>query len=397
MTSATGRPTMASAKGSVALQPIRLGAGTPYDEDWLQRLIFEHPEALPVTDIEPGFGELIPIAMEVPCGHGFIDNLYLTPSADIVVVETKLWGNVEARRKVVAQALDYAAALSSMPYDVFETAVLRGETRLAKPASLHALVADHPDALPEDRFIDAVASNLRRGRMLVMAAGDGIRREAQLLADLLQSHAGAHFTFALVELAPYRIGDTDDVLVVPATLLKTAMVTRGVVVVEDTRTFVKPVPTRAAQPAQAQTLTEQDFYALMAERSPDLPRAIQDLIAGLETIGGYAEMRSSLNLKIEIEGLDRPVNLASIQRNGQVWTSYGAAALPRDVAERYARTLADCIGGIVGFEAAGAPYVTTNGKSAPRIEQLVPAHTERWLRAIEAIVATTRMHEAEPA
>src|SRR3546814_9582121 len=108
------------------LTRIRLGNGL-HDENWLQTLIHDHPAILPVSDIEPGFGDLIAAAREVPCGHGYIDNLYLTPSGDIVLVETKLWRNSQMRREVVAQALDYVAALSRMGYEAFETAVTRGQ------------------------------------------------------------------------------------------------------------------------------------------------------------------------------------------------------------------------------------------------------------------------------
>jgi len=55
-----------------------------------------------------GHGTLISAAMEVNCGHESIDNLFLTPTGDIILVETKLWSNAEARREVAAQALDYA-------------------------------------------------------------------------------------------------------------------------------------------------------------------------------------------------------------------------------------------------------------------------------------------------
>src|SRR3546814_19642266 len=66
------------------------------------------------------------------------------------------------------------------------------------------LVHGHPEALDEAEFIDAVSLNLRLGRMLAIVLGDGIRTETEALCDLLQSHAGAHFTFALVELATWQ-------------------------------------------------------------------------------------------------------------------------------------------------------------------------------------------------
>ena len=93
---------------------------------------------MPIGEIEPGFERLLPVSMEVPCSGGYIDNLFVTTDGGIVLVETKLWKNLEARRIVVAQALDYAAAISRMTYVEFEAAALSGEFLGArqKPASL---------------------------------------------------------------------------------------------------------------------------------------------------------------------------------------------------------------------------------------------------------------------
>lgn len=41
------------------LQPVATG-DRQSDEDWLQRLLFNHPDLLPIADIDPGFGKLIP-------------------------------------------------------------------------------------------------------------------------------------------------------------------------------------------------------------------------------------------------------------------------------------------------------------------------------------------------
>jgi hypothetical protein len=108
----------------------------------------------------------------------------------------------------VAQALDYVSALMTIGYEAFEAAVLKAR---GEGTRLYDLVADQPEALEEASFVDAVAKNLSRGRMLVIALGDGIRQEAEALATLLQSHAGALFTFALVELATWRNVETNDI------------------------------------------------------------------------------------------------------------------------------------------------------------------------------------------
>ena len=199
MKKTSGSPVLISSGGACPkLERIILAAGT-HDEAWLQKLIFEHPQILPIAQIEPGFGRPVPVAREVACGHGYIDDLYLTPAGEIILIETKLWRNVQARREVVAQALDYVSALMSMGYEAFEAAVLKA--RAGEETRLYDLIADEGEALDEAPFVDAVAQNLARGRMLVIALVDGIRQEAEALATLLQSHAGALFTFALVELA----------------------------------------------------------------------------------------------------------------------------------------------------------------------------------------------------
>src|SRR5688500_8757685 len=108
---AAGTPLLIGRAGAkLRLEKLSLTAGE-YNEAWLQALAFAHPEVLPIGDIEPGFGELCPIAREVPCGHGTIDNLYITGAGELVLVEAKLWKNPQARREVVGQVLDYIAAL----------------------------------------------------------------------------------------------------------------------------------------------------------------------------------------------------------------------------------------------------------------------------------------------
>ena len=48
-------------------------------EGWLQRLIHQHPTCLPIDEIEPGIGRLVPVCMELPLPVGSVDNLLITP------------------------------------------------------------------------------------------------------------------------------------------------------------------------------------------------------------------------------------------------------------------------------------------------------------------------------
>lgn len=364
----------------------RLGNGV-HDEGWLQALIHDHPAILPISDIEPGFSDLIAAGREVPCGHGFIDNLYITPSGDIVLVEVKLWRNSQMRREVVAQALDYVAALTLMGYETFEMAVARGQQA---PTRLYDLVCDHPEALEEAEFIDAVALNLQRGRMLVLVLGDGIRTETEALSNLLQSHAGAHFTFALVELAVWR-NPANDILVVPGILAKTVMIERGIVRIDNGTASVYSIPVAAQKGAQS--ISSADFWEEMAKRDPSLPFALQSFLSALEPLGVYPDLKASLNLKLDLADHDKPINLGYIMKNGTFWPSPASATLPRTIWRPYFEALAEMVGGTV-IDEPNSKYVAVNGRSGPRIEQFLPYHQDSWVAAIEQLTAVISRFEA---
>ena len=83
------------------------------DEGWLQNLLAKHPSVLPTADVDPIYAPLFLIGREIQTENGRIDNLYVTPSGHLVIVETKLWSNPEARRAVVGQILEYAKAVKN--------------------------------------------------------------------------------------------------------------------------------------------------------------------------------------------------------------------------------------------------------------------------------------------
>jgi hypothetical protein len=128
-TTLTGSPALVEPGGeALPLERIPLTHGVlgQFDEAWLQNLVHSTPSRLPISEIEPGLGRFTPICREFPTPHGPIDNLLMTPSGDIALVETKLFRNPDARRLVLAQVLDYAMAVFRMDFALFEQAALRG-------------------------------------------------------------------------------------------------------------------------------------------------------------------------------------------------------------------------------------------------------------------------------
>jgi hypothetical protein len=70
-----------------------------YSEAWLQHLIMKHPEILPVDQIEPAFADLVAICTELPTPSGFVDNLFVTPTGNLAIIECKLWKNPKLGEK----------------------------------------------------------------------------------------------------------------------------------------------------------------------------------------------------------------------------------------------------------------------------------------------------------
>ncbi len=362
------------------LEKLVLGKGTN-SEDWLQKQIHRFPALLPVHHIEPGFGDLISVAREIPCSVGAIDNLYLTPSADIVLVETKLWANPEARRKVVMQTLDYVAAVMRMSYEQFEAAVLKGQRDPGSPGSLYAMVGDRPDALGEAAFRDALSRNLKRGRILALIVGDGIREEAEALASLVQGHAGAHFTLALVALSAWRDTVSGATLIVPDVLAQTVMIERGIVRFVDGDIQVSESKAVSAQP---QNITDQDYFTELAKTDPALPLKLQDFVERLKPYGIYADIKKSLIIRADLPSRVKPISFGYIDKTGKYWSHDLETTTDRATAATYADDVAALIGGRV---ADIGSHLTIDGKAAPTVKMLL-AHADAWEEILQKTIAS---------
>ena len=189
----------------IQLKNIRLGEiGRDDDrrEQFLQDLVHDHPEIIPMDEIEPAFTPLISICKELPTKAGYLDNLWLTPHGGIVLGECKLVRNPQARREVVAQGLDYARAVSGWHYDDLQDAVRKAQRNpKATIWEYVSEVARGYDNLGEAHFIDAVERRLKFGRVMVLIIGDGIHEGVEALTSHLQIHAGAHAGLALLDLS----------------------------------------------------------------------------------------------------------------------------------------------------------------------------------------------------
>ncbi len=259
-----------------------------FDEAWLQELLAVNPEILPTSEISTEYAPLICIGREVPVGsgdtQGYIDNLYVSPSGHIVIVETKLFRNQESRRTVVAQIIDYAKELQKWDCEKINEIASDYFFRTEGQAyNIIDVMARHGYCTLSDEatLTDAINRSLSRASFLLMIAGDGIRSNVQQLADFLNENTSMAFNLALSEMEVYQHGD--NVIVIPNLITKTTVIERRyaspdpVEVPDEHKTYIqKPI------------LPRKEFISIFADNGGYDPDEISEFISDLEAIDGLS-------------------------------------------------------------------------------------------------------------
>lgn len=374
----------------------------PYDEAWLQRLIMKQPDLLPVYEIEPAFADLVPVCIELPTrSGGFVDNLLVTASGNLVLVEFKLWRNPEARREVVAQIIDYAKDLSAGSYEDLQAAIAHAKHPDGSDGKLTGSLYDIVSArsgINEVSFHDAVSRNLRLGRFLLLIVGDGIREGVSSMTEFLQQHAGLHFTLAIVELALFQV-PTGGCIAQPRVLARTTLIERGVVRIEDERITIKPsreVPLASSfSPGAKATITKEIYLEKLDREIPNISEKLNRFTDKLATLGVRSDMgKDSMNLRWNPDD-GRPWNLGTIVsvsgHAGELWMDYmGKRAETEGLLNAFHQCLKDIASQVPGAVLRqtlkpGSWVVAAKDGKVIRINELLAdvSREEGWLRAIE--------------
>ncbi len=165
-------------------------------EKSLHDVLTRHPELIPADDLE--IGSTVVVGRESGLETGYADLVLLDRSAQLCLVEVKKEGNPDTRR-VVAQLLDYAAALWQMSAEVFQSDVLHPYLR-----STGATEADLPDLAgfaagqfepldaesDEEEFADfprQLEQNLASGQFRLVVAAPVIPPGVQQVIEYLNS------------------------------------------------------------------------------------------------------------------------------------------------------------------------------------------------------------------
>lgn len=256
----------------VRLARIHPAAKDKWTEGWLQELIFNHPELLPVSEFDLDCEEVIPLAREVQVTlgerNGSIDNLYVTKKGRLVIVETKLWKNPEAHREVVAQVMQYAKSVSALKFNAFEDAIARA--RGESVGAFRRLMEPHLLRWEKtfDEFQEEFLKLLKAGNFLLLIVGDRISPNVVFLGGEVHNAPGMLFSLGLVELRIYAIKENRDwpLVIVPDVVGRTIEETRAVIRIE--RNDAEPeiiVPDEVHEKAARGSVTEETLAATLPE------------------------------------------------------------------------------------------------------------------------------------
>lgn len=182
---------------------IRLDQSAFDDEDRLQQYIYDNPDVIPLSESEEGIRLLI-LAREFPTNSGLIDTIGIDSEGQLYVIETKLYRNPD-KRKVIAQVLDYGAALwkHSGESDQFESALNRCALN-AFGMSAAEKVAEFFKTSPDEaaRLLSLAYSNLNDGVFKFVVLMDEV--DERLKDLILYVNQNSQFTIYAVELEYYK-------------------------------------------------------------------------------------------------------------------------------------------------------------------------------------------------
>ena len=386
------------------LKPINLTGDREkqYSEGWLQDLLFRWPNAFPIEEIDPIFSPLIPVCQELPTAAGPADLLFVNPNGLLTLVECKLWRNPEARREVVGQTLDYAKELNRWSYEDLDAAI-RKRTGGAEN-SLYAIASQFGGELDEVTFVDSVSRNLKRGRFLLLIAGDGIREGVENITNFLQAYGGLHFTFALVEFSVFQLPEAagEGWIVEPRILARTAEIERAVIRVDHGVVSIEAPDDQLVtykSLGRKKIVTEQEFLEALEEADAKAASALPKFFEECEE-AGLVITRTSVSMIIHwFDDEGTKFNFGTISQDGGLNTNYICESAEKagdiSIGEDYLKGVAELVEkGAIRKDGKSWTWRVVRNERPPPVSDLLEAK-DRWLALITKTIERFRSAKAE--
>jgi hypothetical protein len=185
---------------------------TGFDEERsLQEYIHENPETIPIHELRED-KKLLILKREFSTNSGPIDALAIDKDGEIYIIETKLYKNSD-KRTVIAQALDYGAALWAHQLEIstfFE--IIEKEIQGNFGVSFEEKVRDFfqiQDEIIEDLII-SMQNNLKDGRLKFIILMDSI--DSRLKDLIVYVNQNSKFDIYGVQFKYYEIDNYEIVI-----------------------------------------------------------------------------------------------------------------------------------------------------------------------------------------
>jgi hypothetical protein len=205
------------------------------DEQYLESVIAETPELLRLDTRKTGvygpYAVFRQLRFATPQSREIIpDIVLLSASGDVIVVEVKRSLNPELKdRRVIAQAIDYAASLSALSEK--ELARLFSQGRESVWISL--MNSLFPGDEEPEELAAALLSNIGTGKIHVVIACDKAPAGLYELAKSVSVQSYLSFSLDVLEITPFLSdnGVADQIMFVPNLRLSTEIVARTAITI----------------------------------------------------------------------------------------------------------------------------------------------------------------------
>lgn len=219
------------------------------EEAVLHKELMNHPELVPATDL--GLGQVAAVGFEADLASGFADLVLLDDHGRLCIVEVKKEGNPDTR-KVVAQLLDYAAALWGLTLEEFEQNVVldqdgnRMELRELIQEKLLPTDTEDPESATEE-LLEDLRKTLRTGDFELVVAAPTIPEGVQRVMEYLNNRGQRLFGLEV----SYFTDEADIEVFVPRLVVRPIPQTEPSSEPVDQETYLQSLPEHARAAAES--------------------------------------------------------------------------------------------------------------------------------------------------
>ena len=324
-------------------------------ETHLQDYVQANPEVLPMDSIREDL-RLLVVAREYPTASGAIDVIAVDQEGEIYLIETKLFKNPD-KRQVVAQVLDYGAALWSGgngPGDFINDLQQATIKLLGQPLSQALQEHFGLEGGQADELIQNLDANVRDGSFRFVVLMDRMEDRLKDLVSFVNENS--RFTVYGVELEFYRFEDYE--IVIP-------------------RLYGAEARKEVKAGSQRRTWDEQSFFEdCTAKLEPTQIDAVKRLyeysVKNADQVSwGTGRTMGSFNPKFE--RIARP-SLITVYSDGRMSLNFGGLR-GTDHGRNVARWLAESVTRDLGVE-------------LPKDYEIVYPHLrpEQWMPKVDALI-----------